>query len=53
VAFGPGSIAQAHTKDEFITATALTAGGEAFLQFLTSAKPEKRSAGRVAAGVPA
>jgi acetylornithine deacetylase/succinyl-diaminopimelate desuccinylase-like protein len=30
VAFGPGSIAQAHTRDEFITTRQLTAGAEAF-----------------------
>lgn len=38
VAFGPGSIAQAHTKDEFIKATELKRGGEAFLRFLTNAR---------------
>ncbi|HEX2861059.1 MAG TPA: M20/M25/M40 family metallo-hydrolase [Lacunisphaera sp.] len=35
VAFGPGNIAQAHTKDEYITEEALAAGGRAFLGFLT------------------
>ena len=34
VAFGPGSAIQAHTKDEFITSSELTAGAEAFYQFL-------------------
>jgi acetylornithine deacetylase/succinyl-diaminopimelate desuccinylase-like protein len=38
VAFGPGSIAQAHTKDEFIVARELDAGTAAFLQFLATAK---------------
>lgn len=37
VAFGPGSIAQAHTKDEFIAARELDAGAAAFLQFMTNA----------------
>lgn len=36
VAFGPGDIAQAHTRDEFIRAADLAAGSEAFLRFLTS-----------------
>jgi acetylornithine deacetylase/succinyl-diaminopimelate desuccinylase-like protein len=36
VAFGPGSIAQAHTKDEFITERALREGTAAFLRFLQS-----------------
>jgi acetylornithine deacetylase/succinyl-diaminopimelate desuccinylase-like protein len=39
VAFGPGDIAQAHTRDEFIRASELTAGSEAFLRFLTSPPP--------------
>lgn len=34
VAFGPGSIAQAHTRDEFILTRELTAGVAAFGQFL-------------------
>ncbi|HEY1110250.1 MAG TPA: M20/M25/M40 family metallo-hydrolase, partial [Opitutaceae bacterium] len=34
VAFGPGSIAQAHTKDEFIVERELEAGVVAFGQFL-------------------
>lgn len=37
VAFGPGSIAQAHTKDEFILERELEAGAAAFLKFITSA----------------
>jgi acetylornithine deacetylase/succinyl-diaminopimelate desuccinylase-like protein len=37
VAFGPGSIAQAHTKDEFIVARELDAGAAAFLQYMTRA----------------
>lgn len=36
VAFGPGSIAQAHTRDEFIVARELEAGAAAFHQFLTA-----------------
>lgn len=35
VAFGPGSIAQAHTRDEFILARELEAGVAAFRKFLT------------------
>lgn len=42
VAFGPGDIAQAHTRDEFIRAPELAAGGEAFLRFLTSPPPRAR-----------
>jgi acetylornithine deacetylase/succinyl-diaminopimelate desuccinylase-like protein len=34
VAFGPGDIAQAHTRDEFITRRDLLAGTEAFGRFL-------------------
>ncbi len=34
VAFGPGDIAQAHTKDEYIRARALAAGATAFGRFL-------------------
>jgi acetylornithine deacetylase/succinyl-diaminopimelate desuccinylase-like protein len=34
VAFGPGLIAQAHTKDEFIAVTALEAGVRAYRRFL-------------------
>ena len=34
VAFGPGSIAQAHTRDEFIVARELDAGVDAFARFL-------------------
>lgn len=34
VAFGPGSIAQAHTKDEYITTKALADGEAAFGKFL-------------------
>ncbi|MGC1480536.1 MAG: M20 family metallopeptidase [Chthoniobacterales bacterium] len=34
VALGPGSIAQAHTEDEFIAVTDLEAGGEFFERFL-------------------
>jgi acetylornithine deacetylase/succinyl-diaminopimelate desuccinylase-like protein len=37
VAFGPGSIAQAHTKDEFIFERELEAGVAAFLHFLSLA----------------
>lgn len=36
VAFGPGSIAQAHTADEFIALDALEAGARALTGFLTS-----------------
>lgn len=36
VAFGPGSIVQAHTRDEFITETALRDGADAFAAFLRS-----------------
>lgn len=38
VAFGPGSIAQAHTRDEFITARDLEEGVAAFGQFLAAGK---------------
>lgn len=38
VAFGPGSIAQAHTKDEFIVAREMDAGTAAFLGFMMSCK---------------
>lgn len=38
VAFGPGSIAQAHTRDEFILARELEAGAAAFHQFLTAGR---------------
>jgi acetylornithine deacetylase/succinyl-diaminopimelate desuccinylase-like protein len=34
VAFGPGNIAQAHTRDEFITVRDLEAGVDAFGRFL-------------------
>ncbi len=34
IAFGPGSIAQAHTKDEFIRIADLEAGAQAYLGFL-------------------
>lgn len=34
VAFGPGSIAQAHTRDEFILERELAAGTDAFARFL-------------------
>jgi acetylornithine deacetylase/succinyl-diaminopimelate desuccinylase-like protein len=36
VAIGPGSIAQAHTADEFIKVVDLEAGAEFFLRFLNS-----------------
>jgi len=36
IAIGPGSIAQAHTKDEFIRCTDLEAGAEFFGRFLRS-----------------
>jgi acetylornithine deacetylase/succinyl-diaminopimelate desuccinylase-like protein len=36
VAFGPGKIAQAHTKDEFILERELAAGTAAFSRFLSS-----------------
>ncbi len=39
VAFGPGSIAQAHTRDEFIDARELAAGVAAFAHFLTGETP--------------
>ncbi|MGH7995993.1 MAG: M20 family metallopeptidase [Opitutaceae bacterium] len=35
VAFGPGSMAQAHTRDEYIRRAELEAGATAFLRFLT------------------
>ena len=38
VAFGPGSIAQAHTKDEYIVDRELQNGVDAFLKFIESAK---------------
>jgi acetylornithine deacetylase/succinyl-diaminopimelate desuccinylase-like protein len=38
VAFGPGRIAQAHTKDEYIQEAELEAGAAAFLRFLQGAK---------------
>ena len=38
VAFGPGNIAQAHTKDEYIVRRELEAGAAAFFRFLTLAK---------------
>jgi acetylornithine deacetylase len=37
VAFGPGTIARAHTKDEYITRSDLTAGAAAFGRFLAGA----------------
>jgi acetylornithine deacetylase/succinyl-diaminopimelate desuccinylase-like protein len=37
VAFGPGTIARAHTKDEYITRSDLAAGAAAFGRFLTGA----------------
>jgi len=39
IALGPGSIAQAHTRDEFISVADLEAGAGFFLQFLDSLKP--------------
>ena len=36
VAFGPGSIAQAHTKDEYIVERELRAGVDAFSRFIAS-----------------
>lgn len=42
VAFGPGSIAQAHTRDEFIVARELEAGAAAFFKFLTMARQPSR-----------
>ncbi|HRJ10163.1 MAG TPA: M20/M25/M40 family metallo-hydrolase [Prosthecobacter sp.] len=36
IAIGPGSIAQAHTKDEFISAADLEAGAAFFVRFLQS-----------------
>jgi acetylornithine deacetylase/succinyl-diaminopimelate desuccinylase-like protein len=36
IALGPGSIAQAHTADEFITVSDLEAGADFFEQFLRS-----------------
>ena len=38
VAFGPGSIKQAHTKDEYIVGRELDAGTAAFLRFMGSCK---------------
>jgi acetylornithine deacetylase/succinyl-diaminopimelate desuccinylase-like protein len=43
VAFGPGNIAQAHTRDEYIKAAELEAGVAAFSNFLSSAQPLARS----------
>lgn len=37
VAFGPGDIAQAHTRDEYIRERDLADGADAFFQFLTAA----------------
>jgi acetylornithine deacetylase/succinyl-diaminopimelate desuccinylase-like protein len=37
VAFGPGDIAQAHTRDEYIRERDLAEGAEAFRRFLTQA----------------
>lgn len=45
VAFGPGDIAQAHTKDEYIRARDLADGAAAFGRFLESA-PAVPAAGR-------
>jgi succinyl-diaminopimelate desuccinylase len=52
VAFGPGSIKQAHTKDEFISLTALADGAAAFESFIAqvSAHPPGSAAGAKAAG---
>ena len=36
VVFGPGSIAQAHTKDEWIEATQLDQAAEILFRFLTA-----------------
>jgi acetylornithine deacetylase/succinyl-diaminopimelate desuccinylase-like protein len=36
VAFGPGSIAQAHTKDEYIIERELNAGVDAYSRFIAS-----------------
>jgi acetylornithine deacetylase/succinyl-diaminopimelate desuccinylase-like protein len=41
VAFGPGDIAQAHTRDEFIRESDLRDGAEAFLRFLTAGRPDQ------------
>jgi len=41
VAFGPGDIAQAHTRDEFIRETDLRDGADAFLRFLAADVPGK------------
>ena len=38
VAFGPGDIAQAHTRDEFIRERDLADGADAFFRFLTTGK---------------
>jgi acetylornithine deacetylase/succinyl-diaminopimelate desuccinylase-like protein len=38
VAFGPGSIRQAHTKDEFILERELRAGAAAFGAFMRAAR---------------
>jgi acetylornithine deacetylase/succinyl-diaminopimelate desuccinylase-like protein len=42
VAFGPGSIRQAHTKDEFILERELLAGAAAFGEFMRAAGEELR-----------
>jgi len=42
VAFGPGSIRQAHTKDEFILERELLAGAAAFGEFMRAAGEERR-----------
>ncbi len=42
VAFGPGSIRQAHTKDEFILERELRAGAAAFGEFMRAAGEERR-----------
>jgi acetylornithine deacetylase/succinyl-diaminopimelate desuccinylase-like protein len=46
VAFGPGSIDQAHTRDEFIKEQDLADGAQAFLQFLLSAPAHLPSSAR-------
>lgn len=45
VAFGPGSIAQAHTRDEYIERSELEAGAGAFQRFLQEGTPAPAASG--------
>jgi acetylornithine deacetylase/succinyl-diaminopimelate desuccinylase-like protein len=52
VAFGPGNIRQAHTCDEFIDATQLAAGENAFFHYLVDAPSAKTVGGSSATNEP-